>query len=243
MKPTADSQLSPSDSRHIAFKTWEAENESLESVEARIHDGVPTAHLKARAAGYLESFHRFFPDVRLPKNPAVMEIGSGVGYVLEAALQRYTPSRLVGLDVASGMIEKARQRLDRDKIDTQAVEFVHYDGVNAPLQDRSFDLIYSVASLQHAPRPYCYRALIEAQRMIKPGGFVCIHLLAYSHFKAYMTPEIFKMEVAQQIDMAEGHWHHFYSTDEIDAVLNHGMAARGIRIIEQAGAIYLCFSK
>lgn len=242
MNPTADGQRNGS-SKHIAFKTWEAENESLESVEARIHDGVPSSHLKARAAGYLDFFETFFPHVRLPKNPAVMEIGSGVGYVLEAALQRYQPSRLVGLDIAAGMIEKAKLRLQRDKVDTQVIEFVHYDGINAPLADNSFDLIYSVASLQHAPRPYCYRALIEAQRMIKPGGFVCVHLLAYSHFRQHMTPALFHAEVSQQIGMLEGHWHHYYSIDEVDAVLSHGLAAKNAQVKEHAGSLYLCFSK
>ncbi len=228
---------------HIAFQTWEAAGESLESVEARIHDGAPMALLKQRANGYLETFHRLLPGLRIPQRPAVMEIGSGVGYVMEAAIQRYKPTRIVGLDVASGMIEKARERLQRDAVDRSAVEFVHYDGIDAPVPDSSFDLIYSVACLQHAPRPYCYRALMEAQRMVRPGGTVMIHLLTHSHFRQYMTPAAFRADVDQQIRMQEGHWHHYYSADEIDAVLKSGLAAQQPRIQEHAGSLYFSFSK
>ena len=228
---------------HIAFKTWEAQGESLESVEARIHDGAPIALLKERASGYLQTFHGLFPNIRVADQPAVMEIGSGVGYIMEAAINRYQPSRIVGLDIANGMIEKAKERLRRDGLDGPGVDFAHYDGVNAPLPDNSFDLIYSVACLQHAPRPYCYRALLEAQRMIKPGGIVLIHLLAYSIFREHMSPELFRAEVDQQIGMREGHWHHYYSMDELDAVLKHGLGIAAPLIKEQAGSLYLHFSK
>lgn len=235
--------MSRPDTTHIAFKTWEAEGESLESVEARIHDGAPIDLLKQRASGYLELFDRLFPGLDLPERPAVMEIGSGVGYVIEAAIKRYRPGRIVGLDVASGMIGKARERLQRDGIDCSAIDFVHYDGVDAPLPDDSFDLIYSVACLQHAPRPYCYRALMEAQRLIRPGGRVLIHLLAYSHFREHMTPSLFSAEVEQQIGLREGHWHHYYSIDEMDAVLRHGLDARNPLVKEHAGSLYLSFGK
>lgn len=228
---------------HIAFKTWEAQGESLEPVEARIHDGAPVTLLKERAAGYLQTFHDLFPAIRIANAPSVLEIGSGVGYIMEAAINRYQPSRITGLDVAAGMIEKARERLRRDGLDGPGVDFVHYDGVDAPLKDNSFDLIYSVACLQHAPRPYCYRALMEAQRMIRPGGTVMIHLLAYTHFREHMTPDLFRSEIEQQIGMHEGHWHHYYSLDELDAVSRHGLGIRSPLIEERAGSLYLVFSK
>jgi len=228
---------------HVAFRTWDAASEPLESVEARIHDGVPLDQLRARAAGYLEIFHRPYPHARVARQPEVMEIGSGVGYVMEAALHRYRPSRIVGLDVAAGMIQKARERLRRDGVDHPGIGFAHYDGVHAPFPDDSFDLIYSVASLQHAPRPYCFRALMEAYRMVRPGGTVFIHLLACSHFRRHMTPELFRAEIDRQIAMREGHWHHYYSADELDAVARQGLGIRSPGIRELGGSLYLYFSK
>jgi SAM-dependent methyltransferase len=228
---------------HIAFRTWEATNESLESVEARIHDGVRIDQLHRRADEYLDTLENLFPEYRPLPGSQLMEIGSGVGYVMEAALRRYHPSRIVGLDIAAGMIAKARERLVRDGVDIRPIEFVHYDGVNVPLPDDSFDFVYSVASLQHAPRPHCFRALVEARRLVKPSGRVCIHLLAYSHFEAHMTPDHFDHEIGQQIRGSEGHWHHYYTIPEIEAVLTYGLGVTTLGVHEVAGSLFFCFRK
>jgi ubiquinone/menaquinone biosynthesis C-methylase UbiE len=124
---------------HVAFDTWEARGETLESVEARIHDGVPAADLRARAVGYLQTLETFFDEARPKEGARILEIGTGVGYVLEAVLGRYAPSKVIGLDIAQGMIDLAKQRFERDGVDTSAVEFIHYDGVNVPLPDSSLD--------------------------------------------------------------------------------------------------------
>src|SRR5215211_315238 len=226
---------------HVAFRTWEAGGESLSTVEARIHDGVPSDQLHKRADDYLDTFETWFPDARPRTGGDLMEIGSGVGYIMEAALRRYAPKKIVGLDIASGMIEKARQRLERDAVDTHAIEFLHYDGVNVPRPSASFDFIYSVASLQHAPRPYCFRAMMEANRLIRPAGSVYVHLLAYSHFKEHMTPALFVQEVDRQIEGREEHWHHYYSRDEIQAVLTYGVGVKQLRVHEQGGSLFICF--
>ena len=235
----------PSTAKHVAFETWEARDETLESVEARIHDGAQREQLHARAASYLNTFERLFPKLTPKKGARLMEIGSGVGYVMEEALQRYKPASIVGLDVAAGMIKHARQRLRRDGVDARAVEFVHYDGIDVPLPDASIDYIYSVASLQHAPRAYCFRAMMEAWRLLRPGGNACIHLLAYSHFRKHVTPEAFRHEVQQQIHDRQGHWHHYYTAEEIEAILRYGIGvpegSSAVREIE--GSLWFCYSK
>jgi ubiquinone/menaquinone biosynthesis C-methylase UbiE len=227
---------------HPAFRTWEAVNESLESVEARIHDGVPRTQLHERADVLLDTFAALFPGREPAPGSDVMEIGSGVAYIMEAAMRRYAPRRIVGLDIAAGMIEKAQLRLERDGVDTRAVEFVHYDGVNVPLPSASFDLIYSVSALQHAPRPYCFRALIEANRLVRPGGTVFVHLLSYAHLGHGFGRGQFIEEIDRQIRDDEGHWHHFYSSEEIDAVLRYGVDVKDLEIVDQGGALYIAFS-
>jgi ectoine hydroxylase-related dioxygenase (phytanoyl-CoA dioxygenase family)/SAM-dependent methyltransferase len=227
----------------VAFQTWEARGESLDSVEKRIHDGVPLAHLHRRANEYLDTLEILFPESKPSPGGHILEIGSGVGYVMEAAVRRYAPQRIVGLDVASGMIEKARERLARDGVNTDIMEFVHYDSVDVPLPSNSFDYIYSVASLQHAPRPFCFRVLSEALRLIKPSGAVCIHLIAYSHFENHMTPDQFAWEIDQQVRGRPGHWHHYYSVQEIDMVLRYGLGVEHPHVVEQAGSLFLSFGK
>jgi ubiquinone/menaquinone biosynthesis C-methylase UbiE len=235
--------MTDTNSPHVAFRTWEARGESLDSVEMRIHDGVPLPQLHERADQYLDMLETLLPATTSIRGGDLLEIGSGVGYIMEAAVRRYAPRRVVGLDIASGMIEKARERLARDEVDARAMEFVHYDGIDVPLPSESFDYVYSVASLQHAPRPFCFRALTEAHRLIRPSGVVCIHLLAYSHFRTNMTPEQFSREVDQQVRGTEGHWHHYYSKEEIEAVLQYGVGAAHAHVEEQGGSVFFSFGK
>jgi SAM-dependent methyltransferase/ectoine hydroxylase-related dioxygenase (phytanoyl-CoA dioxygenase family) len=230
-------------SPHIAFETWEGKDESLESVEMRIHDGVPRELLHDRASGYLNAFEIFFPNTKPQTGCSMMEIGSGTGYIMQAALKRYSPKRLIGLDVAAGMIEHARARFARDGISDPAIEFRHYDGYDMPFETGSLDHVYSVAALQHAPRPYCLRAMLEAHRVVRPGGRVWIHLLAYSHFREHVTPAGFAAELHQQIRGLEGHWHHYYSVDELDSIARYGIGASDIEIREHMGSIFLSYSR
>lgn len=232
-------------SAHAAFETWEARGETLEFVEARIHDGATREQLHVRADSYLRTFEKLFSNTAPSKGARMLEIGSGVGYVMEAAMRRYAPARITGLDVAQGMIQMARQRLQRDGVDSTNVEFVHYDGVDAPLASESLDFIYSVASLQHAPRPYCFRAISEAHRMLRVGGTGWIHLLAYTHFREHMTPALFQQELLTQIRGAHGHWHHYYTLEELESVLQHGIgiSREDLKIREREGSLYACFMK
>ena len=226
-----------------AFKTWEATGQTLAQVEARIHDGVPAEKLRDRARGYLETIEKLFPESKPKAGGRMMEIGSGVGYVLQAAIDRWSPSSIVGLDVAAGMLEFAAQRLDRDGIDRANIELKHYDGVDFPYADGSFDFIYSVASLQHAPRAYCFRAICEAYRVLRKGGSACIHLLSYQHFENYMNPSKFREETLVQINRLKAHWHHYYSKSELEAVLQYGVGATDFGVVEVANSLYLHVSK
>lgn len=234
---------SPLANAHVAFDTWDIQSETLESVEARIHDGASKDDLHARARGYLETLDAFFPESRPPGGSVMMEIGSGVGYIMEAALHRYQPKKIIGLDVAAGMIAMAKRRFARDGVDSAAISFTHYDGIDMPFADGSVDHIYSVASLQHAPRAYCFRALMEAHRVVKKGGAVRIHLLAYSHFRDNVTLDSFRDEVDRQVHNRPGHWHHYYSAEEIESVLKHGIGASNIKVKEHMGSLYIRYSK
>jgi SAM-dependent methyltransferase len=85
-----------------------------------------------------------------------MEIGSGLGYVLHAAVRRYKPRLAIGLDVAPSMIEKAKARLARDDVVDARMQFLLYDGLTIPLAENGIDYVFSVASLQHVPKVYVY---------------------------------------------------------------------------------------
>jgi ubiquinone/menaquinone biosynthesis C-methylase UbiE len=203
-----------------AAKVWNDPNESLESVNRRIHDGVPLEALAARGQSYVDQIFGLFPYARLKDGASVMEIGSGVGYIMEAMdkgarARKITLGKIIGLDVAEHMLERAKSRLFGNPL----FSFMHYDGLHVPLPDRSLDLIYSVACLQHVPKPYVYNLFFEIRRLLKSDGHAIIHLLGFKLLPKQEHLSPWREEIHRQIYRTEGHWHHFYSAEELQNVL------------------------
>ena len=132
-----------------------------------IHDGRKTEkELVERGDYYIEFLFNPFPDLKLTSGLRALEIGSGLGYIMEA-LDRYAQiqglqvGRIIGLDIAANMIEKAKTRLSG-----RPFEFLHYDGLHIPSENNSLDFVYSVASLQNIPKRFVYNLFFEIKRLL-----------------------------------------------------------------------------
>lgn len=205
----------------VAARTWNDPSLTLDDANRRIHDGVPLEQLQDRADGYVRTIFERFPYAAPPAGAHCLEIGSGVGWIMEA-LERHLasapPASITGLDIAENMLALARGRLGG----RPPFRFLHYDGRHVPLPDASLDFIYSVAALQHVPKPAVYGLFFEVKRLLRPTGFAVFHLLPWSVFAAQEKIWPWRNEVRQQLDRSTGHWHHFYSAEELDAVLRIG---------------------
>ena len=227
---------------HDAFKTWDRRDEPLEATEMRIHDRVAREGLRERGRRYLARLRDHFPWSVPEPGKIVMEIGSGMGYPMEAALEAFDPRCVIGLDVARSMIAKAQTRFVRDEVRDRRLSFLLYDGMTIPLRDRSVDFVYSVAALQHVPKVYVYNLLFEILRVLSPSGWCAIHLLSFGTIQQEWFS--FAKEVANQLAGTEAHWHHFYAFDELLHVLGAGVGAKQIEIIENEDAtIWVCFTR
>jgi ubiquinone/menaquinone biosynthesis C-methylase UbiE len=203
-----------------AAKVWNDPSESLDSINRRIHDGVPLESLVARAGSYVDQIFGIFPYARPKDGASFMEIGSGVGYIMEAMdagsrARGIIPREIVGLDIAEHMIAKAKSRLGNKP----RFSFVNYDGIDIPVPDKSFDVIYSVAALQHVPKPYVYNLFFEIYRLLKDDGHAVIHLLGFKVLPRQEQLLAWRDEVRNQVHQVEAHWHHFYSVEELQFVL------------------------
>ena len=100
----------------------------------------------------------------------VLDLGCGTGYCLPALQQAYPQARVIGLDLAAGMLAQARAQWgDR-------FEWICAPAERMPLGDASVDLVYSSLALQ-----WCdsfSAALAEIHRVLKPGGTVVLNTLA-----------------------------------------------------------------
>jgi SAM-dependent methyltransferase len=221
-----------------AASVWEESGRSLVAVEADIHDGVPLDQLQARADGYVNETFRLFPWLTVAPDAAVVEVGPGVGYIMQAFARRTGVSKVVGLDVSAGMIAHARQRVARDGLPAERFDFRHYDGVKFPFKSASVDVFYSVAAIQHVPKPFAYNIFREMKRCLKPTGCAVVHLLSWDELALGHEP--FSDEIDRQIGGAHGHWHHYYDYVELDRLLRHGLGIRNYDIRE-AGGIWVAW--
>lgn len=230
--------------RSKAFQTWNSDD-SVEDLEGRIHDGVPRSDLRVRAARHLERLAHHFPWAMPSPGKRLLEVGGGLAYLMEAALERFDPTSIIGLDVAENMIEHARERLRRDQVDDPRLSFLHYDGIDVPLPSDSLDLVFSVASIHHVPKEYAYTLFAEIYRLLAPSGFATLQLLAFSHLPGHQRAlgRSYLEELDDQIQQRVGHWHFFYSAEEIYYVLRHVVGARLIHVIDDDGLLYVSFGK
>ena len=98
----------------------------------------------------------------------ILEVGVGTGISLP---QYGQASRVVGIDISEESLEKARERVRRqklghvEKIELGDAEALHY-------ADNSFDVVVAQYVVSAVPNPR--RALDEFARVCKPGGEIIV---------------------------------------------------------------------
>ena len=215
--------MGPSDRLdHIAARTWD-QARPIEETSAVIHDGaVSPKELAERAKGYVESMiFGSFPQAIPEAGAAIMELGPGLGWIMQAMnayllAENRSPKRIIGLDIAPNMIKQAKQRLGPG----EPFAFQLYDGINIPFPDCSLDLIYSVAAMQHIPRPFVFNLFFEFRRLLRLNAFAVFHLLSTSHLGRQEMHHPWRNEIHNQITGVTAHWHHYYTRQELVDVLS-----------------------
>jgi len=210
---------------------------SLEQLNRRIHDGVPPDQLWQRAVDRRDTFFdRLFPYAQPPGGASVLELGSGVGWIMQAMLERFDLARIVGLDISQNMTEKARERWQDPR-----ASYALYDGLSIDLPDDSFDNIYSVACIQHIEKHHAFIIFQELLRILKPGGHATLHLLSIHFLPRAMVP--YQEECLNHIHNVPTHWHHYYSYDEIFVLFSEVLKVTDLDIRLHGTSFWVHFSK
>jgi ubiquinone/menaquinone biosynthesis C-methylase UbiE len=210
---------------------------TLETLNTRIHDNVPVERLAERAADRRDTFFELlFPYARPAAGSRVLELGPGVGWIMESMLAAYPISEIVGLDISPVMIENAQRRWKDPR-----VSYVLYDGLRIPLEGDSFDNVYSVACLQHIEKHHAFLVMKELVRLTKPGGHGTLHLLSVHHM-----PDIgrsYEQECWNHVNNVDEHWMHYYSFDEIFMLFAHELGVTDLDIKYYRTSFWVHFSK
>jgi malonyl-CoA O-methyltransferase len=112
------------------------------------------AHLHRRI---IDDLLGFLPNSK-PQN--VADLGCGTGLLTEEIRKKYPRARIMGVDLAPGMIEAARAK-------DCATELVEADVESLPFAEGEFDLLVSSSSFQWMDME---KVIKEARRVLKPGG-------------------------------------------------------------------------
>lgn len=98
----------------------------------------------------------------------ILEVGVGTGL----SLSFYRPtSRVVGVDISEPMLDKARERVQRQSLsNVEAIALGDAEALSFP--DEAFDVVVAQYVVTAVPNPE--RALDEFVRVVRPGGEIVI---------------------------------------------------------------------
>ncbi len=94
----------------------------------------------------------------------ILDVGCGSGLITTVLMKKYRKAKVIGLDLASALVARARRRAPWLRVLHGAVS----DATALPLADACCDLIFSNLALPWYPD--LDRVLAEFRRVLKPGG-------------------------------------------------------------------------
>ena len=144
------------------------------------YDSVSKVYDEVRT-GDPEMVHHILGGITLKPDSRVLDVGCGTGNNT-LLLQAATSSRLIGLDISRGMLQKARQKTDR-------IQLVQSPAESIPFADESFRLVYMTEVLHHIRDTGS--ALQELHRILEPDGSICIVTQSHQQIEQRMTSRFF----------------------------------------------------
>jgi SAM-dependent methyltransferase len=108
-----------------------------------------------------------FARLNVPPGAHLLDVGCGSGQL--ALIGARTGVKVVGVDIASNWIERARGRADAEGLDAH---FQEADAEMLPFVDGTFDFVVSLVGAMFAPRPELVAA--ELVRVCRSGGTIAM---------------------------------------------------------------------
>lgn len=97
----------------------------------------------------------------------VLDVAAGTGLILADIVKQNRTGSNVGIDISTGMLQKARKRL---KASSSQVELKQASAFEIPYPDETFDLVINGYMFDLMPVEAMPKILGEFRRVLKPGG-------------------------------------------------------------------------
>ena len=170
--------------------------------------------------------NKFIKSLNFSNHDKVLDVATGTGDVAFAIRKKYK-SEIIGLDLSVNMLEKAKQKSKKYKIDD--ISFIEGDAESLPFDDNTFDKLVISYGLRNLGN--CEKGLSEFYRVLKPSGKIGI--LEFLHPKSTIIARIFKFyfnkilpRVASLFSNSKAYRYlpesveNFLSADELKSALN-----------------------
>lgn len=117
----------------------------------------------------------------------ILDVATGTADVALETARRLSPDSIIGVDIATDMLDIGRQKIRRRKLE-QIIRLQEADSENLPFQDNTFDAVtvaFGVRNFEHLER-----GLQEMRRVLKPGGQVVI--IEFSRPRLFPFKQLFQ---------------------------------------------------
>ena len=110
----------------------------------------------------------------LKKDEYVIDVGCGSGRLADP-LSQYLSGKYLGIDIVPELIDYARNLVNRPDWRFEIVE-----GLSIPENDGKADMVCFFSVFTHLLHEQSYMYLLEAKRVLKPGGKIIFSFLEFS---------------------------------------------------------------
>jgi ubiquinone/menaquinone biosynthesis C-methylase UbiE len=139
----------------------------------------------------LNDLERLIPD-RQVTYPTILDVGCGQGHSFRLLHDKFSPQRLIGIDIDERSLRQARAQVARDNLQ---VELLQNDGAALEFPDASVSLLLCHQTFHHIVRQE--EALREFYRVLQPGGL----LLFAESTRAYICSWIIRLLFRHPMDV------------------------------------------
>lgn len=151
------------------MRALSTESERWKTVDAASYDGVADQYDAHSLRLAYPVAARLVAMAALRPGERALDVGTGTGMVpFEVARVAPDTCSVIGADISTGMIEKARRKATEAGLSESRVSFRQMDAEALSLRDAEFDVVLSAFALGHIPHPD--RAVAEMFRVLRPGG-------------------------------------------------------------------------
>lgn len=120
-------------------------------------------------------------DGGVQKGSLIIDLGCHRGGMLAMMIERFSPSKVVGIEPMTNARRIAKQRLDRYDAEVQLLDETAW----SKILDQSASLVLSHEALQYIPD--LHTTFHEVHRVLKPGGFAYMVLGCHTENPVWPT--------------------------------------------------------